>query len=37
LEYDPEKMRITNNAEANQLLRPVLRKGWDFHAVKLSR
>jgi hypothetical protein len=21
-------MRITNNAEANQLLKPVIRKGW---------
>jgi hypothetical protein len=35
LEYDPEKMRITNNVEANKLLRPNIRKGWDFHAVKL--
>lgn len=35
LEYDPEKMRITNNAEANNLLKPYLRKGWDFRAVKL--
>jgi hypothetical protein len=35
LEYDPDKMRITNNAEANKLLKPMLRKGWDFHAVKL--
>jgi hypothetical protein len=34
LEYDPEKMRITNNAEANKLLRPTFRKGWEFHAVK---
>jgi hypothetical protein len=34
LEYDPEKMRITNNAEATKLLRPVLRKGWEFHTVK---
>ncbi|MFN0101636.1 MAG: Gfo/Idh/MocA family oxidoreductase [Bryobacteraceae bacterium] len=34
LEYDPEKMRITNNAEANKLLKPTFRKGWDFHAVK---
>lgn len=36
LEYDPAKMRITNNAEANKQLRPFLRKGWDFHPVKLS-
>jgi hypothetical protein len=34
LEYDPDKMRITNNAEANKLLRPTFRKGWDFHAIK---
>jgi len=34
LEYDPEKMRITNNAEANKLLKPTFRKGWDFHALK---
>lgn len=35
LEYNPDKMQITNNTEANKLLKPVLRKGWDFHAVKL--
>jgi Oxidoreductase family, NAD-binding Rossmann fold/Oxidoreductase family, C-terminal alpha/beta domain len=34
LEYDPEKMRITNNSEANKLLKPNFRKGWDFHTVK---
>jgi hypothetical protein len=34
LEYDPDKMRITNNKEANQLLKPTFRKGWEFHAVK---
>jgi hypothetical protein len=34
LEYDPDKMRITNNADANKLLKPVFRKGWEFHAVK---
>jgi predicted dehydrogenase len=33
LEYDPEKMRITNNVEANALLKPTVRKGWEFHAV----
>ena len=27
LEYDPEKMRITNNVEANKLLKPNFRKG----------
>ncbi|HOL70806.1 MAG TPA: Gfo/Idh/MocA family oxidoreductase [Bryobacteraceae bacterium] len=35
LEYDSDKMRITNNEEANKLLRPTIRRGWDFHAVKL--
>ncbi|MCS7023561.1 MAG: Gfo/Idh/MocA family oxidoreductase [Bryobacteraceae bacterium] len=35
LEYDPEKMRITNHSEANKLIRPTIRKGWDFHAIKL--
>ncbi len=35
LEYDPAKMQITNNAEANKLLKPTIRKGWEFHAVKL--
>jgi hypothetical protein len=34
LEYDPDKMMITNNKEANKLLKPTFRKGWDFHAVK---
>jgi hypothetical protein len=28
IEYDPVKMKITNNAEANKYLRPTLRKGW---------
>jgi hypothetical protein len=30
LEYDPEKMRITNNVEANKMLKPIFRK---FHTV----
>jgi hypothetical protein len=30
LEWDSAKMRITNNAEANQLVKPVFRKGWQF-------
>lgn len=30
LEWDSAKMRITNNAEANQFVKPVLRKGWQF-------
>jgi len=34
LDYDPDKMRITNNTEANKLLKPMFRKGWEFHAVK---
>jgi hypothetical protein len=34
LEYDPEKMRITNNTEANKLLKPTFRKGWEFHTIK---
>lgn len=34
LEYDPDKMRITNNTEANKLLKPTFRKGWEFHTVK---
>jgi hypothetical protein len=34
LEYDPDKMRITNNNEANKLLKPTFRKGWEFHTVK---
>jgi hypothetical protein len=29
LEWDPAKMRITNNATANQYLKPYVRKGWD--------
>jgi hypothetical protein len=28
IEYDPVKMRITNNADANKYLRPTFRKGW---------
>ncbi len=34
LEYDPDKMKITNNADANKLLKPNFRKGWEFHTVK---
>ena len=30
LEYDPVKMRFTNNAEANKYLKPNFRKGWSF-------
>jgi predicted dehydrogenase len=28
LEWDAETMRITNNADANQMLKPTIRKGW---------
>jgi predicted dehydrogenase len=28
LEWDPVKMKITNNAEANKYLKPVFRRGW---------
>jgi hypothetical protein len=28
IEYDPAKMKITNNTEANKYLRPTFRKGW---------
>jgi len=30
LEWDPEKMRITNNEEANKFIKPVVRKGWSI-------
>ena len=30
VEWDPAKMRITNNAEANKYLKPIIRKGWSF-------
>jgi predicted dehydrogenase len=30
VEYDPVKMKITNNAEANKYLRPTFRKGWSL-------
>jgi len=28
LEWDAEKMQITNNHQANELLKPIVRKGW---------
>ncbi|MEN6601325.1 MAG: Gfo/Idh/MocA family oxidoreductase [Bryobacteraceae bacterium] len=28
--WDPQKMRITNNAEANRYIKPQFRKGWKF-------
>jgi predicted dehydrogenase len=28
LEWDSERMRITNNSEANKLIKPAFRKGW---------
>jgi hypothetical protein len=30
LEYDPAKMKITNNVEANKYLVPTVRKGWSI-------
>jgi predicted dehydrogenase len=30
LDWDADKMRITNNAEANKHLKPAFRKGWKF-------
>ena len=30
IEWDSEKMRITNNAEANKYIKPTFRKGWNF-------
>ena len=30
LEYDPAKMKITNNVEANRYLVPTVRKGWSI-------
>ena len=30
LEYDAAKMRFTNNAAANQYLKPAFRKGWSL-------
>ena len=36
IEYDPVKMRITNNQQANQYLRPSFRKGWGLgHKVEV--
>jgi predicted dehydrogenase len=28
--WDPQKLRITNNAEANKYIKPQFRKGWKF-------
>ena len=30
IEWDPAKMRITNNAQANKYVKPTFRKGWSF-------
>jgi hypothetical protein len=30
LEWDSEKMRVTNNAEANKFIKPAIRKGWSL-------
>ena len=34
LEYDPDKMLITNNKAANELLKPTIRKGWKWPSMK---
>jgi len=28
--WDAKNLRFTNNDEANKLLKPFLRKGWEF-------
>ncbi len=33
LEWDSQRMRFTNNEEANKYLKPEFRKGWKFNAV----
>jgi predicted dehydrogenase len=33
LEWDAEKMKITNNNEANELLKPTIRKGWKIRGA----
>jgi hypothetical protein len=30
LEWDAENMKITNNPEADALLKPAVRKGWEI-------
>ncbi len=35
LTYDPDKMRIVDNADATRLLKPTIRKGWEFNTVRL--
>ncbi|MEC7567081.1 MAG: gfo/Idh/MocA family oxidoreductase, partial [Planctomycetota bacterium] len=30
IDYDPESMKITNNEQANTLLRKEYRKGWEI-------
>jgi hypothetical protein len=30
LEWDPKKLRITNNKQANKFVKPTFRKGWSF-------
>ena len=36
LEWDAEKMRFTNNNEANKYLKPTFRKGWKFVKTSFS-
>jgi hypothetical protein len=33
LEWDADNMKVTNNAEANRMLKPVMRKGWKTSGV----
>ena len=30
IEWDPAKMRVTNNVEANKYVKPTFRKGWSL-------
>jgi predicted dehydrogenase len=30
LDWDSEKMRVTNNAEANKFIKPMMKKGWNI-------
>ena len=32
IHYDPEKMKVTNNRQANQLLSKEYRKGWEVRS-----
>jgi hypothetical protein len=30
IEWDPVKMKVTNNAQANKYIKPTFRKGWSL-------